>query len=72
MWAVFHGLRVLPGWRKANSVVTVLAITRPPSASSRRTSPAERPGTWFAKMREPMRVGMPRVAMMSFTPTGTP
>ena len=53
-------------------MVTVLAITIPPSASRRRTSPADRAGTWFAKIREPMRVGMPRVAMMSFTPTGTP
>ena len=68
--AGFHGLRVLPGWRKANSVVTVLPITRPPSASRRRTIQAEWLGTLLAKMREPMRVGMPRVAMMSFTPRG--
>jgi hypothetical protein len=51
--AVFQGLRVLPGWRKANSVVTVLPITRPPSASRRRTIHAEVTGTLLAKMREP-------------------
>src|SRR5687768_17599754 len=72
VWAGFQGLRVLPGARKANSVVTVLPMTRPPRASRRRTTQAEVVGTLEAKIREPIRVGMPRVVMMSFTPTGIP
>src|SRR6185437_17153486 len=70
--AWFQGLRVFPGERYANSVVTVLPITSPPRASRRRTTQADVVGTWFAKITDPMRVGMPRVLMMSFTPTGMP
>jgi hypothetical protein len=70
--AGFQGLRVLPGVRKANSVVTVLPITRPPRASRRRTTQAEWLGMLLWNTREPMRVGIPRVLMMSLTPTGMP
>src|SRR2546427_10539677 len=66
------GLRVLPGERVANSVVTVLPMMTAPAARSSVTTAASRDGVRPAWSTEPFSVGMSPVAMMSLIPTGTP
>ena len=61
------GLRVLPGVRVANSVVTVLPMITAPAARSRATTrriPARASAPRAAT--EPFSVGMSAVSMMSF------
>ena len=70
--AGFQGLQVGPGWRHANSVVTVLPVTKPPSERNRATTQASAAGTWPAWIRDPFAVTMSAVAIKSFTPNGIP
>src|SRR5262249_19612134 len=72
VWAGLCGLRVLPGSRVANSVVTVFPMITAPAARSMATTAASREGVRPAWSTEPFSVGMSAVSMMSFTPTGTP
>src|SRR5688572_10975171 len=72
VWAGFHGLRVGPASRKANSVVWVLPRITAPAARSRATEVASVDGRECANGREPAVVGMPWTWKMSFTPIGTP
>ena len=72
VWAGLCGLRVLPGERVANSVVTVLPMITAPAARSLATTVASRDGVRPACSTEPFSVGMSAVSMMSLTPTGTP
>ena len=44
VWAGSAGLRVLPGWRMANSVVTVLPSTTMPASRSSATEAASQAG----------------------------
>ena len=66
------GLRVLPGVRVANSVVTVFPMTIAPASRNRTTTLASRDGVRPACSTDPFSVGMSPVSMMSFSPTGTP
>ena len=66
------GLRVLPGEKYANSVVTVLPMITAPGARSIATTAASREGVRPAWSTEPFSVGMSAVSMMSLMPTGTP
>ncbi len=68
----FSGLRVLPGARKANSVVTVLPRMIAPAARSIVTTVASRDGVRPPYSTEPFSVGMSAVSKMSLMPTGTP
>ncbi len=72
VWAGLCGLRVLPGWRVANSVVTVLPMMTAPAPRSIATTLASRDGVRPAWSAEPFSVGMSAVSMMSLMPTGTP
>ena len=72
VWSGFQGFLVFPGERKAHSVVTVFPMTKAPRASSRSITAADSVGMWPAKAGEPICVGMPAVAKMSFTPIGSP
>ena len=47
------GLRVGPGWKKANSVVTVLPRTAAPARRARATVAASTAGRWFSWIGEP-------------------
>src|SRR6185436_4371199 len=66
------GLRVLPGWKYAHSVVTVLPRTMAPAARSIFTTAASLRGVRPLCSAQPFSVGMSPVSMMSFRPTGTP
>ena len=66
------GLRVLPGVKQANSVVTVLPSTTAPAARSRATIAASWSGRRPAWMTLPCSVGKSAVSTMSLTATGTP
>ena len=66
------GLRVLPGSKVANSVLTVLPRITAPAARNRATTVASRAGVRPACSTLPSSVGMSAVSMMSFTPTGMP
>ena len=66
------GLRVLPGVRVANSVVTVLPMMTAPAPRRSDTTAASRDGVRPACRTEPFSVGMSAVSMMSLIPTGTP
>jgi len=72
VWPELCGLRVLPGVRVANSVVTVLPRMTPPAPRSSDTTEASRDGVRPACSTEPFSVGMSAVSMMSLRPTGTP
>ena len=72
VWPGWCGLRVLPGVRVANSVVTVLPMTIAPAARSRSVTAASRDGVRPACSTDPFSVGMSAVSMMSLRPTGTP
>ena len=72
VWPELCGLRVLPGVRVANSVVTVLPMMIAPAARSSDTTDASRDGVLPACSTEPFSVGMSAVSMMSLRPTGTP
>ena len=65
VWSSFQGLRVRPGWRHANSVVTVLPNSNADAPDSASTTQADRSGTWPANAAEPIPVGTSRVSMMS-------
>src|SRR5215813_1424458 len=64
------GLRVLPGWRVAYSVVTVFPMTMAPAARSIVVTAASRDGVRPRHNADPYSVGMSAVSMMSFSPTG--
>src|SRR5262245_28840330 len=66
------GLRVLPGWRLANSVVTVLPRRMPPALRVSATQAASRPARRPRWIDVPHSVGRSDVSMMSLTPNGTP
>src|SRR6266542_250318 len=66
------GFRVLPGWRVANSVVTVLPMMTAPAPRSIATTLASRAGVRPACRTDPFSVGISAVSMMSLIPTGTP
>ena len=66
------GLRVLPGVKQANSVVTVLPSRTAPAARSRVTIAASWSGRRPAWMMLPCSVGKSAVSTMSLTATGTP
>ena len=66
------GLRVLPGEKYANSVVTVFPMITAPAARSIAITAASREGVRPACSTEPFSVGMSAVSKMSLTPTGTP
>jgi hypothetical protein len=70
--ARFQGFTVGPGWRQANSVVTVLPSTVPPKSLIFETIQASVSGTCPANTGDPFSVGIPAVAIMSLIPTGTP
>src|SRR5437867_10416684 len=72
VYAGLCGLRVFPGVRVANSVVTVLPMTTAPAARSSDTTDASRDGVRPAWSTEPFSVGISAVSMMSLRPTGTP
>ena len=66
------GLRVGPGCRLANSVVTVLPSSTPPALRDSATQAASRSGWRPLWIGVPHSVGMSKVSMMSLTPNGTP
>ncbi len=66
------GLRVFPGPKKANSVVTVLPRMMAPAAFSSATMKASALGWRPAKIADPNSVGKSLVSMMSLMPTGMP
>ena len=66
------GLRVLPGLKYANSVVTVLPTITAPAARNFETTVASLRGRRPASRGEPHSVGQSAVSMMSLTATGTP
>ena len=72
VWAALCGLVVGPGWRLANSVVTVLPRMTALAVRQSATQAASPNGTLPLKIGELWPVGMSWVSMMSFTPTGTP
>ena len=72
MCAALCGLVVGPGWRLANSVVTVLPMITPLALRHSATQAASPNGTLPSKIGELWPVGMSCVSMMSFTPIGTP
>ncbi len=72
MCVLFQGFTVGPGWRQANSVVTVLPSTVPPNSLIFETIQASVSGTCPANTGDPFSVGIPAVAMMSLIPRGTP
>ena len=53
VWAGSWGLRVLPGWRLANSAVTVLPSSTPPAARMSATHAASARGRKPSQMGEP-------------------
>src|SRR5215510_5608910 len=65
----FHGLRVGPGAKKANSVETVLPIVSAPAALSAVTLAASGPASSAGGKRLPPRVSKPSTWKMSLTPT---
>ena len=66
------GLVVGPGWRVANSVVTVLPITTAPSLRANATQAASERGRQPSQIGELLPVGMPATLSTSFTPSGRP
>src|SRR5271163_542341 len=66
------GLAVGPGFRVANSVVTVLPITTPPAPRVQATGAESAVGRHLAQIGEPYALGMSPVSRTSFTPTGMP
>jgi len=66
------GLRVGPGWRLANSVVTVLPSRRPPAFRDKAMHDASRSGWRPRWIGVPHSVGMSALSMISLTPNGTP
>ena len=66
------GLRVGPGCRLANSVVTVLPRSTPPALRDSATQAASRSGRRPLWIGVPHSVGRSKVSMMSLTPNGTP
>ncbi len=72
MWVGRCGLRVGPGAKKANSVVTALPRTRAPATLRAVTAAASSPASASGGSRLPARVGKPPAWKMSLTATGTP
>lgn len=72
VWAGRCGLRVGPGWKYANSVVTVLPSGTAPARRSRSTSQASSATIRPWRSTEPHSVGNPATSMMSLTPNGMP
>ena len=67
-----QGLRVLPGYDAANSVVTVLPTIIAPASRSAATAAQSRPPRQPLNNGEPCSVGRSAVSMMSLTPIGMP
>ena len=65
-------MRVFPGVRVANSVVTVLPMMIAPAALNMLATAASLDGVLPACNTDPFSVGISAVSMMSFNPTGTP
>src|SRR5689334_20343221 len=72
VWSRLWGLRVGPGWKYANSAVTVLPRISAPAFRSVVIAGASEPSNNSGGKADPPRVSNPSTQKMSLTPVNTP